>query len=81
MSARRILLALVLVAPAVGLLLSPWRHDGTLVYLGMLPAGAALLVSRRAAVAASALAPAVMLVGASLRPLPLSGRSSCWSSG
>ncbi|MGW6004477.1 FUSC family protein [Oerskovia enterophila] len=71
MTARRIALALVLVAPAVGLLLSPWRPDGTLVYLGMLPAGLGLLVDRRAALTASLLTPASMLAATALRDLPL----------
>ncbi|GAA3214236.1 FUSC family protein [Oerskovia jenensis] len=73
MSPRKIGLVLLLVAPMVALMLSPWKHDGTLVYLGMLPAGVGLLVGRGAALVAGPLTAVCMAVGVSLSDLPLAG--------
>ena len=73
MSPRKVALVLLLVAPMVALMLSPWKHDGTLVYLGMLPAGVGLLVGRRAALAAGPLTAVCMAVGVSLGDWPLAG--------
>ncbi|MBE7700113.1 FUSC family protein [Oerskovia sp. Sa1BUA8] len=73
MSPRKAGLVLLLVAPMVALMLSPWKHDGTLVYLGMLPAGVGLLVGRNAALVAGPLTALCMAIGVSLSDWPLVG--------
>ncbi|RXR22400.1 hypothetical protein EQW78_14235 [Oerskovia turbata] len=73
MSPRTVVLVLLLVAPLVALMASPWRNDGTLVYLGMLPAGVGLLVGRGAALVAGPLTALCMAVGVSLSDRPLAG--------
>ncbi|KRD35283.1 hypothetical protein ASE27_15990 [Oerskovia sp. Root918] len=73
MSPKKIGLVLLLVAPMVALMLSPWKHDGTLVYLGMLPAGVGLLVGRGPALVAGPFTAVCMAIGVSLSDWPLAG--------
>lgn len=68
-----ILMALLVVAPMLGLSASPFSANGSLWYLGMLPALMGLFTHRWLAFAASLLTPALMGVALLLREEPLLG--------
>ncbi len=65
-----VVVALLVVAPIVALDLSPWSANGSLWYLGMLPALMGLFTSRRLALGAAALTPAIVGVSLLLRDMP-----------
>ena len=62
--------ALLVVAPIVVLDLSPWKANGSLWYLGMLPALMGLFVGRRLALSAAVLTPVIVGISLLLRDLP-----------
>lgn len=62
--------ALLVLAPIVALDVSPWKANGSLWYLGMLPALMGLFASRRAAFAAAGLTPVIVGISLLLRDLP-----------
>lgn len=65
-----VVVALLVVAPIVVLDLSPWKANGSLWYLGMLPALMGLFVGRRLALSATVLTPVIVGVSLLLRDLP-----------
>lgn len=68
-----VVMALVVVAPMVALSASPLHANGSLWYLGMLPALMGLYTHRRLALAASILTPLLMGIALLLRDDPILG--------
>ncbi|MCD2264117.1 FUSC family protein [Dietzia aurantiaca] len=64
------LAAILVLAPIVVLDLSSWKSNGSLWYLGMLPALMGLFAGRRLAFAAAALTPVIVGISLLLRDLP-----------
>lgn len=62
--------ALLVVAPIIALDLSSWSANGSLWYLGMLPALMGLFTSRRLALGAAVLTPVIVGVSLLLRDMP-----------
>lgn len=71
--ARITTLAVVLLAPILALSLSPWAANGSLWFLGMLPAAIGLSSSPRLAAGAAVLTPTLMGPALLLRELPAVG--------
>ena len=65
-----VVVALLVIAPIVFLDLSPWKADGSLWYLGMLPALMGLFTGRRLALAAAVVTPAIVGISLLLHDLP-----------
>lgn len=65
-----VVVALLVVGPIVVLDLSAWGANGSLWYLGMLPALMGLFTSRRLALGAAALTPVIVGVSLLLRDMP-----------
>ena len=65
-----VVVALLVVAPVVVLDLTSWKANGSLWYLGMLPALMGLFVGRRLALAAAVLTPVIIGISLLLRDLP-----------
>lgn len=63
-------MALLVVAPIVALDMSSWKANGSLWYLGMLPALMGTFASRRVAFAAAVLTPVIVGISLLLRDLP-----------
>lgn len=68
-----VVMALLVVTPMVALSASPLHANGSLWYLGMLPALMGLFTHRRLALAASVLTPSLMGIALLLRDIPLLG--------
>lgn len=64
-----VVVVLLIVAPIIALDISPWAANGSLWYLGMLPALMGLFTGRRLALGAAALTPAIVGVSLLLRDL------------
>ncbi|MGP6170806.1 FUSC family protein [Microbacterium sp. A196] len=71
--AMLVIMALLVVAPMIALSASPLRVNGSLWYLGMLPALMGLFTHRRLALAASILTPLLMGIALMLREDPILG--------
>lgn len=65
-----VVVALLVVAPIIALDVSPYKADGSLWYLGMLPVLMGLFVSRRVAFAAAGLTPVIVGISLLLKDLP-----------
>jgi hypothetical protein len=68
-----VLLALLLLAPMVGLSLSPWHTNGSLWYLGMLPVIIGLFAGARVGFAAAVVTPAFIGISLLLHDMPIVG--------
>lgn len=69
-TALLVVVALLVLAPIVVLDLSPWKANGSIWYLGMLPALMGLFVGRRVAFTAAVLTPVIVGIALMLRDLP-----------
>ena len=65
-----VVVALLVVAPIVVLDMSVWKANGSLWYLGMLPALMGIFANRRVAFAAAVLTPVIIGISLLLRDLP-----------
>ncbi|WP_277213178.1 FUSC family protein [Isoptericola croceus] len=67
------LLALAVLAPMVGLSVSPWHANGSLWYLGMLPVVIGLFAGARVGFAAALVTPAFVGISLLLQDMPIVG--------
>jgi hypothetical protein len=73
MTPRRVSLVVLAIAPMLILSATAWSANGTLFYLGMLPAAIGLLISVRVAAAGGVLTGVLMMLAVPLRDEPVAG--------